>query len=119
MKSPKKTAAKHKPNRRRLLIESLEARRLLSADWRNPVDAIDVNRDGLITPLDALVVLNEIARRNRAGINELEPRPDASTLPFYDVDGNGEIVPLDALRATLFGATHLLLTEGRGFVRIR
>lgn len=101
MKKPLQTSRSSKQQQRRLRVETLESRLLLSADWRNPVNAVDVNRDGLVTPLDALIVLNEVGRRTRLGLTELEPRPEGSSLPYYDVDGDGDIVPLDALRVLI------------------
>ena len=42
---------------RPLLFEPLEDRRLLAVDWRNPLDAVDVDGDGFVVPLDALLVM--------------------------------------------------------------
>ena len=84
-----------KRNYRLSQFENLERRRLLAVTWRNPVDAYDVNQSGTVSPLDALLVINDIARR------------DVRTLPadkidpaeaFYDVSGDGRISPIDALQ---------------------
>ena len=45
---------------RHLLFEPLEDRRLLAVDWRNPVNSLDVNDDGFISPVDALQPINEL-----------------------------------------------------------
>ena len=43
-----------KRHQRRLAFEELEDRRVMTVDWRNPLDALDVSGDGVISPLDAL-----------------------------------------------------------------
>lgn len=61
--------------------------------WQNPTSRHDVNNDGVVSHLDALVVINEI---NRNGARTL----DGSSIqapPFYDVNGNREIEALDVL----------------------
>ena len=62
---------------RRLMVESLEDRRLLAVDWRNPVDSVDVDSDGAVSPLDALVVINYINAGQPASL----PAVRDATLP--------------------------------------
>ncbi len=60
--------------------------------WHNSADPLDVNNDGLIAPLDALLVINHI--------NLFDIAPPALNLPFPpypDVDRNDWITPSDAL----------------------
>jgi hypothetical protein len=66
-----------------------------STPWRNPVNALDVNADGVVSPIDALLVLNEINARGA----RLLPAPSAafSPAPFFDVNGDGYVSPVDAL----------------------
>jgi RHS repeat-associated protein len=78
---------------RRLIVESLEDRRLFNVDWRNPVDSIDVDNDGFTSPLDALVVINYI---NENGSKSLATMRDPSK-PYFDVDGDRSVSPLDVL----------------------
>ncbi len=78
---------------RRLMVESLEDRRLLNVDWRNPVDSVDVDLDGSTSPLDALVVINYI---NANGAGSLATVRDPSK-PYFDVDGDQSVSPLDVL----------------------
>lgn len=64
------------------------------AGWQNLVNNLDVNDDGFITPLDALIVINDL--------NSLGPRLLPDPIPpepeFYiDVNGDGLVTPLDAL----------------------
>jgi hypothetical protein len=64
--------------------------------WQNPLDALDVNNDGFITPLDALVVINEL---NFNGSRPLPtpPVPPFTPPPFLDVNGDGDVSPVDVL----------------------
>ena len=64
--------------------------------WRNPIDALDVNDDGLLSPIDALLVINEL---NRVGAHALLPPSGGSAPPPYlDVTGDNFVSPVDALR---------------------
>ena len=51
-------------DRRRLnrtsLYEALEPRLMLTATWRNPVDAMDVNADRFVSPLNSLAFCQAI-----------------------------------------------------------
>lgn len=82
--------APHKQRARRLRAETLESRRLLAADFQpfhhNHFDAEDVNDDGLVSPIDALMVINSI--------NQKLQRDD---LNFIDVNNDGLLSPQDAL----------------------
>ncbi|MGV3484062.1 MAG: Ig-like domain-containing protein [Planctomycetaceae bacterium] len=61
---------------------------------QNAVNPPDVNDDGLITPMDALTVINELSRLQRA-----EGEGLATTVQrFTDVSGDGRVTPLDALQ---------------------
>ncbi len=64
--------------------------------WRNGALPYDVNNDGAVSPLDALLILNEL---NRDGPRRL-PHPDQADVPpppFLDPSGDGFVTPLDAL----------------------
>ncbi|MHB8954103.1 MAG: dockerin type I domain-containing protein [Pirellulaceae bacterium] len=63
--------------------------------WRNLFDPLDVNGDGSLSPLDALLVINEL---NRVGSHALAP-PAAGQFPppYLDVSGDNNVTPLDAL----------------------
>ncbi len=86
-------AAKNRirPNfRRKLVSEALEPRAMMAADaMHNFLFPHDVDDDGSVTPLDALVVINHL---NRGG-------DDSSTVErqFHDVDDDSQVTPLDAL----------------------
>lgn len=64
--------------------------------YQNSVDPLDVNADGFVTPLDALVVINDM---NANGPRELPipPQPPLVPPPFVDVNGDLFCTPIDAL----------------------
>lgn len=71
----------------------------LPDNWNQPYQwkptPQDVDLDGIITPLDALLIINKL---NAEGAHELpEGTPGAVDGPFWDVSGDGELTPLDAL----------------------
>ncbi len=67
--------------------------------WRN-ADPLNVNDDEVVSPLDVLIIFNELNNRRVSD-------PDTSSLPllgpsaedefFYDVNGDNYVTPLDAL----------------------
>jgi len=61
--------------------------------YQNPNDRLDVEPNGLVEALDALIVINEL-NRGRGPDLESDTRPAP---PFVDVDGNNRLEPLDAL----------------------
>jgi hypothetical protein len=63
--------------------------------WQNPLNRLDVNFDGIVTPLDVLMVINDLNARG----SRMLPAPGGSVvpLPYLDVSGNNVIDPLDAL----------------------
>jgi choice-of-anchor C domain-containing protein len=80
-------------NRARL-IEQLEQRLMLNSDWYNIARPTDVNNDMLVTPLDALLVINQLNRRGI--VPELGQR--ANRLDSYlDTSGDSYLSPLDVL----------------------
>ena len=73
---------------------------LATSPLQNPLRYGDVNADGNLTPLDALLILNRLAQAQREGISggvPVQMLVDESPRFFYDTDGNGRIEPLDAL----------------------
>jgi hypothetical protein len=61
--------------------------------WQNPVRPADVNDDGDVTALDALVLINFI--NDNSG--SLSVPSDDVPPPYLDVDGNGSVTAADAL----------------------
>ncbi len=87
-----------KKNNRVLRLESLEKREVfasdLSAATHNSVTAADVNVDSQVSSLDALLVINELGRRQRGGtVSALA----ASGQRHYDVNQDGNVTSTDAL----------------------
>lgn len=61
----------------------------------NDANPYDVDGDGVLTPLDPLIVINHI---NENGIGPIdEPGEGEGAVPDLDVDGDGEVTPLDIL----------------------
>jgi len=61
--------------------------------WQNTVDPVDVNQDGSLTALDALLVINEI--NSVRGIRQLTA--DDEGIPLIDVNADRWLTALDAL----------------------
>jgi len=63
------------------------------APWHNPALPEDVNGDGVVSPVDSLLLIDLL---NEFGDYELPPtRPDGQ--PYYDVNADGYVTPTDAL----------------------
>lgn len=84
--------------------------RLLVSPWQNQTRNQDVNDDGRVDLFDVLVVINEI---NREGIRQLQPT-DATPLPFFDVDGDRVIAPVDVLIVINFLNAQIAGGQGEG-----
>ncbi len=82
--------------RKSLMFERLENRRQMASDWMNAVNPLDVNSSGEVTPLDVLIIVNEV---NESGSRELPSVPSGSTVrALVDVNGDGAVSPIDAWR---------------------
>ena len=66
--------------------------------WHNAFSPFDVDRDGFVIPLDALLVINAIAQQ---GIRLL-PIPQQTVTFSIDTDGDYFLTPLDVLRVINF-----------------
>ncbi len=65
---------------------------LVAPKWHNVTDPVDVNTDGVASPLDALLIVNYL-NANAGG-----PLPEAaSPPPYYDVNGDDSCSPIDVL----------------------
>ncbi len=99
LNSPSGKSARAKRTR---VFERLERREVLAtAVWNNVAWPIDVsgNSPGYVSPIDALLVVNEINRREFADASGRLPKQvaETATAPFLDVTCDGFISPLDAL----------------------
>lgn len=66
--------------------------------FQNQRLALDVDADGSITPLDVLVVVNDL----NANSSRALPTNVPDTAPYIDTDGDGFVGPLDVLRVVNF-----------------
>ena len=89
---------------RKLIVDKLEQRIVLSASpWQNPIEAMDINHDSFISPIDALLPINMM---NESGSNQMlsvgappilaDMMADAESY-YMDANGDGYLSPADAL----------------------
>ena len=79
-----------------MIVESLESRAMMAADaFHNFTMPEDADASGVVTPLDALVVINRI-NQSIAG-NPSGVAPAGSQSAMVDVDADQTVTPLDAL----------------------
>jgi hypothetical protein len=64
-----------------------------AVSWQNPVRPTDVNGDGAVIALDALVLINYINAHN----GDVSLPADELPPPYLDVDGNGLVTAADVL----------------------
>ncbi len=64
-----------------------------SAGWQNLAEPADVNDDSFITPLDALLIINDLNTNGPRTLSQTVVTPP----PYLDVNGDGFLSPLDAL----------------------
>jgi hypothetical protein len=65
-----------------------------SPSWQNPVNKFDVNNDGFISGLDALLLIDALRTQ---GPGPLLGTPTVPPDFYYDVNGDGSLSPLDLL----------------------
>ncbi len=66
---------------------------IAGSPWRNPKYELDVNNDNHVSPLDALIVINEI---NASGSHVLPATSEGLTF-FIDVNDDNHVSPIDVL----------------------
>lgn len=71
--------------------------RIVSSLNQNPTNRYDVDNDGFVSPIDALILINDINLNGDRVLPASTTRP-----PFLDVDGDGSISPLDVLAVVNF-----------------
>ncbi len=69
----------------------------LISPWQNPANKFDVNNDGHVSGLDALLIINRLLA-GQGGVLPLA----ANVPPYIDVSGDGALSPLDALQVINF-----------------
>ncbi len=94
----KKKRRSRKKRTRRLMHERLEQRRLLASDiaasWQNVANPLDINADGLVTPLDALALGMEWGSNGPGPLGSPSAEADRPT-SYVDVDGDGALTAQD------------------------
>jgi hypothetical protein len=68
---------------------------IISNPWQNPSNGYDVNNDGAVSPVDALLLINHL---NTNDGDPTLPIPKPASAPFLDVNGDGFITTLDVLQ---------------------
>jgi hypothetical protein len=66
----------------------------ITLSHHNPRNSLDVNDDGDVHPIDALLVINYL---NNEGPGDLPPRSGILAPPYLDTSGDERIAPLDGL----------------------
>ena len=61
----------HRNRRWALSFERFEERLLMAGDWQNSRNSLDVDDSGSVSPLDALIVINDV---DQQGSRQLRPR---------------------------------------------
>ena len=69
--------------------------------WQNPNNALDVNNDGTVSPIDVLLLISDL---NKNGSRNLPNPPVVPNVPppYLDVSGDNKISPIDALEVISF-----------------
>jgi VCBS repeat-containing protein len=67
-----------------------------SNPWQNSRNRFDVNNDGSVSPIDVLVVVNDLNARGARSL-PIPPVPPFTPPPFLDVNGDRSVSPQDAL----------------------
>ncbi|MDP7301951.1 MAG: dockerin type I domain-containing protein, partial [Pirellulaceae bacterium] len=62
--------------------------------WQNPVSPVDVSGDGMLTPTDVLIVVNDLNLNGPRKLPTIGP-PDPP--PFLDVNGDGFVTSNDVV----------------------
>lgn len=61
--------------------------------WQNPSNRFDVNNDGFVSPIDALLIINDLNVKGSRILTVADVAP-----PFVDVNGDGNSAPIDVLQ---------------------
>jgi hypothetical protein len=91
-----------------------EGTRRLPTGWQNPSHILDVNDDDHISPIDGLIIINEVNVAKFRGLGGRLPSrvPTGVTGRFFDTNGDGFATALDALRIFNHLNNELSVAEG-------
>ncbi|MCA9121209.1 MAG: DUF11 domain-containing protein [Planctomycetaceae bacterium] len=71
--------------------------------WQNQLNRLDVNGDSKVSPIDVLIIINELNNPTVILAGGLLPTPGAAGITFhYDVSGDDILAPIDALQVINF-----------------
>jgi hypothetical protein len=65
--------------------------------FKNPVDPTDVDGNGLVGAIDAILIINYLSRIRNGGTPDLDPNNDSTSGLFLDVNGDYRVTALDAM----------------------
>ena len=88
--------------------------------FQNATNALDVNNDGRVSPLDALIVINALNEHGSDDVMAFSEGQFAPPNAYMDVTGDENVSPLDALLVInhLNGVPVVALSEGEGAVQV-
>lgn len=70
---------------------------MLASVWQNLPFQLDTTDDGFTSPVDALIVINELNAPEVSDSQGRLPATKPAHRPFFDADGDQFVAPLDAL----------------------
>ena len=109
--------------RRKYQTDSAVVEMMGPIEWHNPADALDVSGDGVVTPLDALFIVNELNSRRFTlptgellfgGIDHALSELEVRHFGFLDVTDDNHVVPLDVLLVLNKLNSRSLVSNGEG-----
>ncbi len=65
--------------------------------WRNPINRYDVNSNGTVSPIDVLLVINQLNLGNWRNALPVPVPENSQDKAYVDVSNDGAVSPLDAL----------------------
>ncbi len=77
--------------------------------WKNPVLDLDVNADGTVSPIDALLIINYINTGRPVDL----PTSGVVAPPYYDPSGDEKVTSIDALLVINYLNTRVGVGERR------
>lgn len=70
-------------------------RRTPTSPYQSPIEPLDVNKDGFVSPIDALLVINELGKHPNG--RPADPAPGTTPNAYIDPNGDGFVTPVDPL----------------------
>lgn len=83
-------------------------------DWTNPINALDTNASGSVSPVDALLIINELNRPLFSINRQLADPVTLAKFPgsYFDTNSDGLVAPLDVLLVINFLNARAVTGEG-------